>query len=167
MTIPLKDHLIKKAKFDYYLNDGFEEGKGALQSFIDKLPAITQTILQGMKMTLEDEMIIYDATGVLEDIKIMSKKWDATISLMRKYLTPEQVSEAEINKSVVETLSVQLENLLLELQNACDTNYGGWATVMKDVTKSVDRVRRRRGGGDGNVAPIGVLLEELKSIGTL
>ena len=130
----MQDQLIKNAKFDYYLNNGFEEGKGALQSFIRKLPAITQTILQGKEMTLGDKVIIYDATNVLDDIKIMSTRWSGTIALMRKHLTPEQVSVAESNKSAVETLSAQLENLLLELKKACDSNYGGWAKVLEDIT---------------------------------
>lgn len=130
----LKDHYIKIGKFDYYLNNGFEEGKGALQSFIDKIPAITQTILQGKEMTLGDKVIIYDAIGVSKDIKIMSTRWSGTIALMRKHLTPEQVSVAESNKSAVETLSAQLEKVLLDLKNACDSNYGGWAKVLEDIT---------------------------------
>ena len=53
---------------------------------------------------------------------------------MRKHLTPEQVSVAESNKSAVETLSAQLEKVLLDLKKACDSNYGGWAKVLEDIT---------------------------------
>jgi hypothetical protein len=144
MRTTLKEHLIKKAKFDYYLNNGFEEGKGALQSFIDKIPAITQTILQGKEMTLGDKVIMYDVIGVLDDIKIMSTRWGGTIALMRRHLTPEQVSVAESNQSAVVTLSSQLEKLLLELKKACDSNYGGWAKVLEDVkTKTPDKNTRK------------------------
>jgi hypothetical protein len=144
MRTTLKEHLIKKAKFDYYLNNGFEEGKGALQSFIDKIPAITQTILQGKEMTLGDKVIIYDSTNVLDDIKIMSTRWGGTIALMRRHLTPSQVSVAESNQSAVVTLSAQLEKLLLELEKACDSNHGGWAKVLEDVkTMKMDKNTRK------------------------
>jgi hypothetical protein len=87
-------------------------------------------------MTLGDNVMISDVIGVLDDIKIMSTKWrwGGTIALMRRHLTPEQVSVAESNQSAVVTLSAQLEKLLRALKKACDSHYGGWAKVLEDIT---------------------------------
>jgi hypothetical protein len=46
MSMQFQNKVIKNTSFDYWLHNGSESGKGQLQLFIDKLPAITNTILQ-------------------------------------------------------------------------------------------------------------------------
>ena len=74
MARTLRQQLIKNSSFDYWLHNGRHHGKGELQRFIDELPAITNTILQGQKLTLEDEELIYEAMGACADLKIMAEK---------------------------------------------------------------------------------------------
>jgi hypothetical protein len=137
--------LIKIPKFDYWLHNGRHPGKGELQRFIDKLPAITNTILQGNDLMLKDQKIIYDAMGACSDLEIMTANWPERIS----QFTPEQVTQAESNKSEVEALIARVRPLLHELQNACVARRLSWAEVKKSITRNVDHSRRNRGGNRG------------------
>lgn len=142
MSTQLQKTLIQNASFDYWLHDGRERGKGALQTFIDKLPEIKNTILQGGELTPDDESIIYDAMFAVDDINIMSRNWPARMSLLHKHLTPEQISQAERNKEAVEALIEQVTHLLQELQNACVSRSLSWPTLKKRVIRNVNRSRR-------------------------
>ena len=129
--------LIKESSFDYWLHNGSEPGKGELQKLIDELPAITNTILQRLDLTLADEEIIYEAMCVRRDINTMSRNWPQMLAELRANLTPEEVSQAESNKSVVLALNAQVTQLLRALQNACNSHNRPWAEVEETVTRNV------------------------------
>jgi hypothetical protein len=152
------------AIFDYWLHDGSERGKGQLQYFIDKLPAITQNIIQGVLLTLADEEVIYDATFGCDDIKIMSQNFPERMLMLQKNLTTEQVSQLESNKSAVEALNVQVVHLLLLLQIACDSHNRGWAMVKADAITNVNQSRKKPRGkrGVGDSRNTEMLLLQLK-----
>ncbi len=159
----LEEELIKNASFDYWLHNGRHPGKGELQRLIDELPAITHTILQGNDLTLEDEEIIYLAMTACSDLEIMTEKWPTRISLMRKHLTHEQITQAESNKSEVEKLIAQVEQLLHELQNAYVTRRLGWAQVKESIIRKIERRRRNRAGK----RKVEMLLHQLATLGAL
>jgi hypothetical protein len=115
MSTRLQKTLIQSASFDCWLHNGSECGKGQLQYLIDKIPAITQNIIQGVLLTLADERVIHEAIFGNDDIKIMSQNWPERRLLLKKQLTTEQVSQEESNKSTVEALNVQVVHLLLVL----------------------------------------------------
>jgi hypothetical protein len=152
MSTPLQKRLIQSASFDYWLHNGSERGKGQLQYFIDKLPAITQNIIQGVLLTLADEKVIYEAIFGCDDIKVMSQNWPERMSILQKNLTTEQVSQLESNKSAVVAFNVQVVHLLLVLQRACDSHNRVWAMVKEDAIRNVNQSRGiprgKRGVGD-------------------
>ena len=137
MRTPLEMKLIKVSSFDYWLHNGSEPGKGELQKLIDKLPAITHTILQGGDLTLADQIIIHTAIFAGPDLQKMSQKWPQMLAAMRANLTPEEVSQAESNKSVVLALNAQVTQLLRALQNACNSHNRPWAVIKEDVIRNV------------------------------
>jgi len=139
MSTPEQKRLIEYKSNDYWPHSGSEKGKGRLQRFIDKLLAITTTILQGGKLTLADEEIIYEAMSACDDIKNMSKNWPERMSFLRKKLTLEQLAQAVSNKVAVEALIAQVIPLLLALQNACDSNNYAWAVIKEDVIRNVEQ----------------------------
>ena len=159
----LEQQLIKNASFDYWLHNGRHPGKGELQRLIDELPAITNTILQGNDLTLEDEEIIYLAMTACSDLKIMTEKWPARISLMRKHLTSDQITQAESNKSEVEKLIAQVEQLLQELQNAYVARRLRWVQVKESIIRKFERSRRNR----GRKHSVEMLLHQLATLGAL
>jgi polyhydroxyalkanoate synthesis regulator phasin len=172
MSTNLQETLIRNASFEYWLHNGSERGKGELQTFIDKLPAIINTILQGGKLTLTDETIIYDAMFAVDDINFMSRNWPARMSLLHKHLTPEQISQAERNKEAVEALNEQVTHLLQELQNACATGSLSWATFKQSVISNVNQSRRtprakRRVRGTRGTRDLQMLLLQLKEVASL
>ena len=162
----LKEQLIKNASFDYWLHNGHHHGKGELQRFIDKLPAITNTILQGQTLSLKDEKIIYDALGACADLKIMAKNWPARILLMQKHLTHEEIMQAESNKSAVEALSARVDELLIELENAYVARSLSWAEEKESITRNVDESYRNSGGKHGVAARrnVEMLLHQLVTL---
>jgi len=137
MRTPLQTRLIKDSSFDYWLHNGSEPGKGELQKLIDELPAITNTMLQGGGLTHADETIIYTAIYVDPDLQIFHSKWTGMLATMRANLTPEEVSQAESNVSAVLALNAQVTQLLLALQNACNSHNRTWAVIKKDVIRNV------------------------------
>ena len=145
MARTLRQQLIKNSSFDYWLHNGRHPGKGELQRFIEKLPAITNTILQGQTLTLKDEKIIYDAMGACADLKIMAEKWPERHSLMQNHLTREEIMQADSNKSAVEALSAQVDELLTALQKAYAARSLSWAEQKESITRNVDESRRKRG----------------------
>ena len=169
MSTKLQKTLIQNASFDYWLHDGRERGKGELQTFIDKLPEIKNTILQGGELTLDDETIIYDAIFAVDDINFMSRNWPARMSLLHKHLTPEEISQAERNKEAVEALNEQVTHLLQELQNACATGSRSWATLKESVIRNVNQSRRapranRRVRDTRGTRDLQMLLLQLKEV---
>jgi hypothetical protein len=166
MSTQLQKTLIQNASFDYRLHNGSECGKGELQTFIDKLPEITSTILQGGESTLADEMIIYDAMFAGDDINFMSQNWPVRMALLRKHLTPEQISQEESNKLAVEALNDQVTHLLQELQNACASRSLNWATLKVSVIRNVNQSRRNRRGKRGvrDARDLQMLLLQLKEV---
>jgi len=169
MDRTLEQQLIKNASFDYWLHNGRHPGKGELQRLIDELPAITNTILQGNDLTLEDEETIYLAMTACSDLKIMAEKWPARISLMRKHLTHEQITQAESNESDVEKLIAQVEQLLHELQNAYVARRLRWAEVKESIIRKFERSRRNRGRKTqcSGVRDVEMLLHQLATLDTL
>ena len=137
MSTQLQTQLRKVSRFDYWLHNGSEPGKGELQKLIDELPAITNTILQGGDLTLADQIIIHTAIFAGPDLQKMSQKWPQMLADMRANLTPEEVSQAESNKSIVLALNAQVTQLLRALQNACNSHNRTWAEVEETVTRNV------------------------------
>jgi hypothetical protein len=78
----------------------------------------------------------------VDDINFMSRNWPERMSLLRRHLTPEQVSQAQRNKEAVEALNEQVTHLLLELQNACVSRSLNWATLKESVIRNVNQSRR-------------------------
>jgi hypothetical protein len=144
MSTPLKTKLIKAPTFDHWLHNGREPGKGQLQLFIDKLPAITNTILQNTilqdgGLTIDDQIIIQEALIAGVDIKIMSKNWPKRLVLLQENLTAAQVNQAISNKLAVEALNVQVIQLLLELQHAFEKKGYSWRMQKKNIIRIVNQ----------------------------
>lgn len=167
MSTKLQKTLIRNASFDYWLHNGHERGKGELQTFIDKLPEIKNTILQAGELTLDDETIIYDAMFAVDDINSMSKNWPARMLLLHKHLTPEQISQAERNKAAVEALNERVTLLLQELQNACATRSLSWATLKESVIRNVNQNRRTPRANRRVRRDLQMLLLQLKEAASL
>ena len=165
----LKEQLIKNSSFEYWLHNGHHRGKGELQRFIDKLPAITNTIIQGGDLTLADKKIIYEVLFAGDDIKIMSQNWPQRMLLLQENLTTAQVNQEESNKLAVEALHVQVIQLLLELQNAFGQKNYNWAVVKESIIRNVDQSRGDRRGkrSVGTVRDLEMLLLQLKEIASL
>jgi hypothetical protein len=142
MSTPFQQRLIKQTNFDWWLYNGSEHGKGQLQLFIDKLPAITNTILQDGGLTLDDQIIIQEALFAGHDIEIMSKNWPKKLVLLQENLTAVQVNQAVSNKLAVEALNVQVIQLLFELQNAFEQKGYNWRTQKKNIITKVERYFR-------------------------
>ncbi len=103
------------------------------------------------------------------DLEIMTEKWPARISLMRKHLTSDQITQAESNKSEVEKLIAQVEQLLHELQNAYVARRLRWAEVKESIIRKIERSRRNRGGKRGvrGVRDVEMLLHQFATLGAL
>jgi hypothetical protein len=114
-------------------------------------------------LTFEDEEIIYDVMGACSDLEIMAANWPAKLSLMRKHLTSDQITQAESNKSEVEALIARVRPLLHELQNACVARRLSWAEVKKSITRNVLHCRRNRRGKRG----VEMFLHQLATLGAL
>jgi hypothetical protein len=123
----------------WWLYNGSEHGKGQLQLFIDKLPAITNTILQDGGLTLDDQIIIQEALFAGADIKIMSKNWPKRLVLLQENLTAAQVNQAISNKLAVEALNIQVIQLLLQLQKAFENKGYNWRTQKKNIIRIVNQ----------------------------
>ncbi len=139
MSTSLKTKVIKAPTFDHWLHNGREPGKGQLQLFIDKLPAITNTILQDGGLTLDDKIIIQEALFAGADIKIMSKNWPERLVSLQENLTAAQVNQAISNKLAVEALNVQVIQLLLELQHAFEKKGYSWRMQKKNIIRIVNQ----------------------------
>jgi hypothetical protein len=137
MSTPLQNKMINDSSFDYWLHNGTERGKGELQRVIEKLPAITKTILEGGDWTLADQTIIHTAIFAGDDLEIMSQNWPKRIAVLRANLTDAQVMQIERNKSSVLALNAQVTQLLLALQNACNSHNYPWAVAKQDVIRNV------------------------------
>ena len=73
-------------------------------------------------------------------------------SLLEKYLTTAQVQQAELNKSEVERMCVQLQTLLVQLQTACGDKWGLWNTFILQINEAVENNRREQFGGGVRLA---------------
>jgi hypothetical protein len=139
MSRPLQTKVIKAPTFDYWLHNGIEPAKGELQLCIDKLPAITDTILQDGGLTLDDQIIIHAALFAGDDLKIMSRNWPQRLVLLQEYLTTAEVNQAVSDKLAVEALNVQVIQLLLYLQNAFEDKGYNLRMQKKNIIRIVNQ----------------------------
>ena len=139
MSRPLRTKVMKPPNFDWWLQHGSEPGKGQLQLFIDKLPAITSTILEDGDLTLDDQIIIHSALYAGHDIEIMSRNWPKRLVSFQANLTTAQVNQAVSNKLAVEALNAQVIQLLLQLQNAFEKKGYDWRMQKKNIIRIVNQ----------------------------
>ena len=139
MSRPLRTKVMKPPNFDWWLQHGSEPGKGQLQLFIDKLPAITSTILEDGDLTLDDQIIIFGAIYAGHDIEIMSRNWPKRLVSFQANLTTAQVNQVVSNKLAVEALNAQVIQLLLQLQNAFEKKGYNWRMQKKNIIRIVNQ----------------------------
>ena len=144
MSLEMQRTLIKESNFNYWLHSGGRDNnQGELQTFTDKLPAIIEHAQNAVHLTLIEKKIVYDSHTAVTDINTMLRNWAARRSLFEEHLTSAQVHQAELNKSAVDRMWVQLQDLLLQLQTACGDKWGPWNTFMFHLNIAVENSRRR------------------------